>query len=264
MPYFKTFYLTSEFGAKINIEPIPVKISVSTKGHFYCNLPNHFLPAIKEAFDDHGPNYRIGQEANTQVRSSTYKHMEKSLKRMIKIYSEPDVTETPVIRYIIESKISFAEDVNGNVYPCTPRDGVEWATSPAGEHKNKEKMYGKNMYNSWEGYSLLVGAKAMLKKTFKFGDQEKVEYSYYRNRDKHKEEEDPAVILNSWTCMNVRGDSVKEIPYSDKAALFFHSLLLGMARLSKLIQESTFDQEDLLSLIEGEGQLLLLPGGTKA
>ena len=68
--------------------------------------------------------------------------------------------------------------------------------------------------------------------------------------------QNPAQMLNSWTAFTLP-DNAKEIPYTNEAALFFHNLMFGMAKISKQIQEATFQQNNLLELIEsGTGNLL--------
>lgn len=54
------------------------------------------------------------------------------------------------------------------------------------------------------------------------------------------------------------GNNPKEIPYTDEAALFFYSLLMGMAQISRQIREATFQQENLLALISKQSETPLL------
>ena len=55
----------------------------------------------------------------------------------------------------------------------------------------------------------------------------------------------------------------KEIPYSDESALFFYNLMLSMARISKMIQEHTFNQENLIRLIASGTNGFLLSNNSK-
>jgi hypothetical protein len=154
-----------------------------------------------------------------------------------------------VIRYNIESHVAFAADVNGNIFPNSRFAGAEWS--------DKDGRYGGHVATcpSRGGYTLTIGAKAFLKTVYRYGDNEKVEYEYYYKGGSHLKHDNPAELLNSWTSFSL-GDGAKEIPYSDEAALFFHDLMLGMAKLSKLVQDNTFDQSGLSELIESGSRLL--------
>jgi len=124
-------------------------------------------------------------------------------------------------------------------------------------------MYGNHHASNQSdgGYSLTIGARALKKITWTQGRKVTVEYeSYYgvdENGDElsHHETDHPAGRLNSW-CSFYLNDDCKEIPYTDDAARFFNDLMLGMAKLSKLIQERTFDQENLMKLIALKTPLL--------
>ena len=109
-----------------------------------------------------------------------------------------------------------------------------------GDHHATEPAHG--------GYSLTVGAKALLKTTYSYGGQDRVEYTDYYKDGGHLGHENPAERLNSWVCFSL-GENPKEIPYSDEAAEFFFNLMYGMAKLAQMIQGKTFKQEDLLKLV---------------
>lgn len=253
MPHFKTIELRNRIGV-IRIEPIKIKISINSAGLFYCNLPNYLLPAIKDVFKTNSwrENPRYGCRDKTMVSSLTYENLEKSLQKTIDIYTTPEKTEEPIIRYSIKSEVSFAADEAGNVYPNAQNNRATWMSG------SKKELYGSTYFSRSGGYSLKIGAKALLKITYKFGEQEKVEYKYYWDK-KRTDDTDPARMLNSWTYIDmINCKDTKEIPYTDKAALFFHQLLLGMATLSKRIQECTFNQDDLLELIKNNKNILMI------
>lgn len=250
MPHFKTI----DIGAynKIGYQKIRVKVAVSARnGDFYCNLDEEYLYAARSVFDKR----LCAIDGKIKVASGKFADLERSLEKMFKLYISADVIETPVIRYSIVSRVSFAEDDKGNVMP-----NAGFSKSARWREDTKE-MYTDGATYSFEksgGHILKIAARAALKKTYKFGDTEKVEYESYYKGGSHLIYENPAQLLNAWTGINFNKNDVKEIPYSDKAALFFHNLLLGMARLSKIIQESTFDQDNLLRLIDKEKPLLFI------
>ena len=98
----------------------------------------------------------------------------------------------------------------------------------------------------------------MLKRTYRYGAQTKIEYARFYENGHHLGRNNPAELLNSWTSMGV-GENPKEIPYSAEAALFFHRMLLGMAEISRRVQEATFTPQKLQELIAaGNNQSMLM------
>lgn len=251
MPYFKTEKLRASNQA--GEELLIVKINISSFGEFYTYIDKKFKTTVEGVFEfsqydgDTKPD-------KIKVKKDTYEDLRSSLIKVLNIFAKPIITEEHVIRYNIESHVSFAEDQDGNIYPNAGFKGTEWGTNQEsyGDHYAAQPSRG--------GYSLKIGAQAMIKKTYTYGESKKIEYSLYYKDGFHLNHNNPAELLNSW-CSFTLGDKPKEIPYSDKAALFFHNLMLGMAQLSKRIQENTFTQDKLLELIS-KNESFLLPETT--
>jgi hypothetical protein len=188
----------------------------------------------------------------TKVSAKTFTALETLIKDALHKVLAPTITETPVILFNIESHVAFAEDEQGTIYPNAAFPGASWKLDRAmyGGHHAVEPAPG--------GYSLIIGAKALLKRTYTYGDKVKVEFESYYKDGTHHGRENPAQLLNSWSAMSL-GKYPKEIPYSDEAAMFFYTLLMGMAKLSKQIQEATFSTENLLELIAKQSKGNLLP-----
>lgn len=253
MPRFKKAHYSARNDADA-IVALDVEINIDADGAFYANLPDYLRPA----FDSKLLDFRSVRPPAGKFRAcaSTFAHLNKAIGEALNAYATPEITETPVILYNIESHVAFAEDEAGNIYPNARFPDAHW---PSGE---EEARYGKHhaTHRASGGYSLVVGAKAMLKKTIRFGTKERIEYENYYKGDSHLEHDNPAQLLNAWVAMDL-GKSPREMPYSDKAALFFHSLLMGMAEINRRIQAATFDQQQLLALIEqNSSNFLLLPG----
>ena len=166
---------------------------------------------------------------------------------------EPTVKKEPVILYNIESHVSFAEDEDGNIFPNAGYQGAKWVHS-----EENRLMYGGHHASqpSNGGYSLTIGAIAKLKITYSYGGSEKIEYENYYKGESHLGNKNPAQRLNSW-CSFTLGKNPKEMPYSDEAAEFFYNLMYGMAKLSQMIQNNTFDQTELFRLIASNNNLLI-------
>lgn len=251
-----------------HLERLDVELHVDRKGRFYCDLPEHLRTPFDARLID--SSARRVPEGFFRAVSSSLEALESAIRAALHAYVRPQVTEEPVIRYNIESHVSFAEDRDGNVYPNACWPGAQWAdagftVNESGRERalDKSRRYGGHhaANPAQGGYGLIIGAKALMKRTIRFGDKERVEYEpYYKGRHRSDYEGNPAALLNSWTSLDL-GDHPKEIPYSDEAALFFHSLLLGMAELCRRIQAATFEKDHLLTLIANHsGAAMLLPG----
>ena len=234
MPHFKTetFAHVNSAGTRMQVK---VKVNVNAAGLFYCEVPEE-LRTIR--------TWKLEYKAYGDLRDE--------IKRMLKAVMEVEVKEEIIIRYNIESHVSFATDEHGNIFPNASFPGASWK-------KDNSSMYGSHSANTacMDGYSLTVGAECYIKETHSYGEKKTVKYKLWHGDDSHGDSMHPARLLNSWACVNLRETRSKEIPYSDEAALFFHNFMHGMAELSRKIQEATFDQDKLQSLIASGSQFLL-------
>lgn len=251
MPHLKTERI--KFSSKmsdIGVSYETVKISVSKDGLFYTNLESEYRIAVQGVMDERHPD----SDKKIKVSSGSLESLIASLKKIFEVHYSPEITEEAVIIYNIESHVSFVENDKGEIFPnrCYGK-GAQWRSEARfGEHHASQP--------SNNGYSLTIGAKAKIKTTYKYGSSKKVEYKDYYKGGSHLGVENPAQRLNSWCSFTL--NNFKEIPYSDESAEFFYNLLYGMAKISKMIQDTTFDQAKLLKLIES-GNGLLLPNNTK-
>ncbi len=227
-----------------------VVFNVNNNGEFYCRVPDE----VRAFFDCH-KNYGNGVTCNTDrtgalaIYATTLAALEDILVSALRACNTPEITETHVILYNLESHISFAATNDGTIFPNASFEGAKWYS--------QDSMYGSHHAGNRckRGFSLIIGARAMTKRVSRIGDKETIKYKDYYKGESHLSNENPAALLNSWTAFDLP-EHPQEIPYSDDAAIFFHQILLGMAKLSKNIQEATFNKTDLLSLIESKGNLL--------
>ncbi len=237
------FWARNEAGHE---ERLDVEILISANGNFYAYLPEQFRDAVHSRYVGFSAR---APEGKFQVSALSFADLERGIQDALHAYVRPEVTEEPVIVYNIESHVSFAEDDAGRIFPNATFPGAHWVGMDRDE---RAKYGGHDQVNSAKGgYSLVIGAKAMLKRTTCFGARSTVKYElYYKNGD-HLGHDNPAQLLNSWASfhIDVRRRETREIPYSDEAAMFFHSLMCGMAELSRRIQDATFTSERLMALI---------------
>lgn len=225
-------------------ESIDVEIHVSADGQFYGYVPEYLLPSL----DAKNIDLR-GKAAGIKVVAATLDEFERAVQSALYKYATPEVVVEHVIRYNIESHSAFAFDDAGNIYPngCFGENlkfscdkSAFGGSLPYGEHHATSAAKG--------GFSLTVGGKAMTKTTTIYGDKRRVAYTNYYKNGSHHGRENPAELLNSWHSFSLPDDA-KEIPYSDEAALFFHSMMMGIAQLNKKVQEATFGVVNLQRMI---------------
>lgn len=255
MPLLSTETIKAETPAGRVTEKI--KINVNTDGDFYCDIPDvlkDFFGPVSESYpktrSEHA-HTRRGRAGKEQLFAKTKADLVDALQNALIATTQPEVTREPVIRYNIQSMIAFAEDAEGNVFPNAGYPGAQWPT-----HNNR---YGdiRATSKARNGYSLTIGAVAAMKVTKRLGNHESVSYEPYYRGGSHHGRDNPAEKLNSWGSFSLP-EQCQEIPYTDESALFFHNLMHGMAALSKMIQEHTFDQDRLLQMIESGTPLNLL------
>lgn len=225
-------------------ESIDVEIHVSADGQFYGYVPEYLLPSL----DAKNIDLR-GKAAGIKIVAATLDNLERVIKSALYKYATPEVIEEHVIRYNIESHCAFAFDDAGNIHPngyfgenlkFSCDKSAFCGNLPYGDHHATSAAKG--------GFGLTVGAKAMTKTTTIYGDKRQVAYIPYHKGGSHLGHDNPANLLNSWHSFSLPDDA-KEIPYSDEAALFFHSMMMGIAQLNKKVQEATFGVENLQRMI---------------
>lgn len=252
MPRLKKDYIL------LRTEPQLIQINyivhVNSSGEFYCAVPEELKDYLHENINN---NWIWTSMSHPSKKWNAYARSLEDLKMGLtdaaKKVFEPKIEETNVILYNIESRIAFATDSDGKIFPNSGYPGASW---PKDGDRNK---YGNISVPrpSQDGYQLIIGAKAYSKRTISYGEVEKIKYEpYYGEGGNHLGKNNPAEILNSWTSFSLNKDNVSEIPYSDEAAIFFNELMLGMAKISKIIQDNTFDKNNLLNIINSGNKLL--------
>jgi len=237
MPHLKTETFKIKTEADVWHYP-KVKISVNANGEFYANLESDVRISAEGVLKQ-----QFIEGEKIKVIASSLNTLESLIEKIYRNHYEPKITEEPVILYNIESHVTFAEDKDGNIFPNAGYPNANWNMdyNRYGEHHAAKPSNG--------GYCLTIGAKAMMKTTYFYGDGKKVKYKPYYKGESHLGRDNPAQQLNNWAAFNLDYDTCKEMPYTDEAAEFFYSLLYSMAKISKMIQDNTFEQEKLLQLI---------------
>lgn len=224
-------------------------IHVNTEGVFYTTVHHKFTADVKGTACRGGRTEKF--RGNLKVFNGDMESLATHISMAIKAYYEPTVVRTIVIRYNLESHVKFAEDGDGNIYQnCSiggPAKQAKWDLTDTryGVHHASEPCDG--------GYSLTVGARVVYKdvKTYSNG-KSVVCYEYFSGKGSEAAEQ-----LNAW-CSFSLPESAVEMEYSDKAAMFFHNMMLGMAKISKNIQDLAHDKDKLSHLIQSDNNIKLL------
>ena len=231
-------------------------INVNVHGDFYCRVPADAEPY----FEKRGELYHEGRvrlDTDRAGRPAIYSKdmtaLEGCVSDALAACYEPKVEVEHVIRFNIESHVAFWVDDDGQIKP----NG--YAASREGAWNNEPEKYGNHHATSPAkgGYSLTVGAQALIKTTRTYGDAKKVDFKKYYKGKSHLGFDNPAQMLNSWVSYSLP-ERAREIPYTDEAAMFFYNLMLGMAELSRRVQDATFEIDNLNRLIEA-GATPMLP-----
>ena len=249
MPKFKTVEFIAQNSAGA-VDKISIDIDISADGTFYAHVPEK----LRVSFDEERIRPRARNRVGFFVTSApTLAEITAAIKEAHVDFMRPTVKEEPVILYNIESHVSFAVDGDGKIFPNAGFPDAKWADG-------EDKTYGGHhaCRRAPGGYSLIVGAKAMMKKTTTYGKNVSVSYSSYYKGGSHLVHENPAQLLNAWCSMDLP-EEASEIPYSDEAAMFFFGLLQSMAELNRRVQEFTNTPEKLALAISRNAGMLMLP-----
>lgn len=223
------------------------QVWINVDGEFYCNIPQPFRSAAEGVPGSHS----TARNGLFQVREKSFDRLQRRLWDIMQAHLNPEVKTETVILFNIRTEVSFAIDEAGEIVPNASYPGAKW--------RERDGRYGNlDACNSGRGgYSMVIGAKAYTKKTVTWGERKEVTYKLFHGEgNSHHNKDHPAARLNSWCSQGV--GMAREIPYTDAAAIFFDKMLMGMARIARAIQESTFDTDDLLELIETGGNPLRL------
>ena len=219
-------------------DDLKVKIMISAGGLFYAKLPEYLFTASSNLSGDRNITVEPVLKGVFKVSTTTLNVLERTIEGLMTDSIQPEIKEALVIRFNIQSDVSFAENDEGDIFPNAGFPGAEWHHHESDENE----MYGGHHATQPAdgGYGLIVGAQVLLKTEYTFGGAVKTEYSYSQNHGK---------CLNKWVAFKLP-EHCKEIPYTEEAENFFNELLHGMAKLSQFIQKSTFSPQALLETIQ--------------
>lgn len=249
MAKFQDTRLTVKDPATGELVELKCATSIDDAGIFQVRVPNELLEVINGTRFDGASVTRVAVRGYTYLRGAVLANVRVALEKAWLQALAPDETVERVIRYHLGSHVSFAATPDGAIVPNATWPDARWvADKRYGEHHSTNPAKG--------GYSLVIGARAYDKKTLKRGDVVTVTYDWIGGSHTPYAESDPLHLLQAWSSFTLP-EECAEMPYSPEAALFFHRLLLGMAELSRRIQDFAHDEQRLLQAIANGGAALL-------
>jgi hypothetical protein len=236
-----------------DFERIDLKISVSVDGYFTTRIDEKYRDCAMGVLEHEAIEASsLKQQSRGAFRISfnSLDDLDQGIDLILAKYCNPQIKRENVIRYKIENSVCFAENKEGEMAQNATKDGFSW-------NVNDKERFGGIGSTKNDSYNIKVYARALVKTTKIFGEHKIVDYRAYYGGGSNLGNENPAEKLNSWANMGISyKEKLNEIPYSDKSALFFNDLIWGMVKLAKLIQDHTFNKNDLLKTIASKQKLL--------
>lgn len=246
MAFLKNNKYQRETGAG-GFERIEAKISVSVDGYFTTRIDEKYRDCAKGVLEFDAIE-RDTRHGTFRISFNSLDDLDQGIDLILAKYCNPEVKRENIIRYKIETSVNFAENKKGEMAQNAGKDGFSW------EYKGKERFKDDIQRNP---YHIKVYARALVKTTKRFGQHKTVAYACYYAGGSHLGNENPAQKLNAWTNIGISDkEQANEIPYSDQSALFFNDLIWGIVKLAKLIQDHTFNKNDLFKTITSKQKLL--------
>ena len=229
-----------------------VDVKVRSNGLFYAHVPvflKESIHAVEIGIEI--TKRKTNKETDYDVRADTFAKLEQLLVEATEIALTAKRETEHVIVYNIALHCTFA----------VKEDGTTAHNSVDGEWNN-DKIFGNHtsINLSKGGFGICIGAEARTKITDTFGEHTEVKYERYNGEGDTNWQypTTPAGILNSWNGFYI-GDTFKEIPYTDEAAIFFDGIMKGIVSMSRNIAKYLGSEEDVLRAID-VGAIKMLGG----
>jgi len=107
-----------------------------------------------------------------------------------------------------------------------------------------------------EAFAIGIGAAVFDKITTTRSTGKTVRFELVKDEEnRHDQQEDPALKLNSFTGLNLDTDSATnmEMPYTPQAAEFFYSVLIGLCKMGESLDAFLADKERMQNAISQSG-----------
>lgn len=242
---------------------------------FFIVLPEWLMDNVKALAalpENKFVNTDTNRVGNPRATSRQLEPLKAVVTKALEDYSKPEVKTELVILYVKHTQatawlLESGEFVQNGGYD----KNLDMMSTPGVRGWQPEfKLNATN--DSAPGYSVLMGACVYTKVTMTRGSSVTHSYSGIGYDGAFRDPQNPARLLNAFVgihfpaklgvCSDAysgfRGMEVKEMPYSEEAAMFFVNMQMGLVNMAYKI-EKFFGQPDLESAIKriGGSQLLL-------
>lgn len=240
-------------------ETLSTEVFLSASGMFYARLNQQIWEAPVRGVFHRGQVEVDRTKLIVKVSCETLNELESKLYEVLRTIAVPDVTTELVIKYAIQSRVTFAVSTDPANREISPHAVTGFTWGDAEEDRRQGGRGSRSMFGNGDpGFRLAVAVRAYRKTTTTYGGSSDTKYEmYYGEGGRSSDLSISAARLNAWNA-SPPGDDAPEIPYSDEAADFFYDLMYAMAQLSRRVHEFTAEPERLLALI-ASGQRAL-PG----
>lgn len=231
-------------------ERIEAKISVSVDGYFTTRIDEKYRECAKGVLEVEA--IKGTRNGAFRISFNNLDDLDQGIDLILAKYCNPEVKRENIIRYKFDTCVNFTENSKGDMEQDATKDGFIWG------FKNRDRYESSDTFEQFhhKPYHIKIYARAVIKTTKTFGKHKRVDYHDYQG-ESIGNEISAAEKLNSWSYMGISDkEEINEIPYSDESSLFFNDLIWGIVKLSKLIQDHTFNKDDLLKTITSKQKLL--------
>ena len=210
-------------------------VNVNKDGTFVTTLPIAFVEMLELANIQTSVN-QLGNAG--YFTDKTYAGLISKVSSICKEYESRElVSETTVIKYVIQTTCMYCLDINGNIVPnasgewtkCPERQQDDWKEGTETQHAGKHNPFG-----------LMVYAKPVFKRTYKYKSgktkEEYKDYSAFSGGDG-----DAYYIrwLAAISSISPPNGKIMEIEYTEDIAKFFVDLLKGICAINEKIKDFT-------------------------
>jgi hypothetical protein len=254
MPKFKTERITLD-GAVKNELDFKIDVNITEAGHFTATLPEH----IATMFKDHGIKVKTNGRRNARegyYEAQTYFSLVEAIKHDCKEYvSREMIRETIVIRYIIQTTMSYLINKQGDI---VPNGGYDWMKGDYGKTDDLSWRQGTISQNATDPhpYGIRIYCDPCWKREYRYrSGKEVIEYDNFREDDADKNQPNLKWLAGLCSMKPPGGEAKKEIEYTEANAYFFVNFIKGLCKLNEMIKD--FLEPDMLQLLINKNFTLL-------
>lgn len=251
------FYMRSATDEELRFTSV---VTVDKEGCFHLSIPDE-LEDVARAMLKGMASYTLTRPRQSLRLSGTdLDACENFIKRIMDEYLACDVKEELVIVYGALMKVGYAKSRDDDTIGP---NGYSVSKTNCADPRDFDWCGDLHASNRSEFYTVGVAAEVRKKITYTRASVVKHEYKWPDYPNNHGVSDHPGERLNSFTSITVNPKKLKEMPYTDAAALFFYEMMLGMCHLADRFEMFFSDEDAIKHAIDHGVGPLSLPAQTK-